>query len=368
MAINDDDGMNTFDPTRKVRDILGDSFVNEVENDALERLSSASKNAVRSRNIYEEGSQGGNVDGSILNKIQHSTELGRQHHQNYLDQQNLNAEEVRARSNQGLSIARAEWAKTIAKKPFVDKVGVKTLGISRSYNKSENIRSIVNTSFRGAVGFLGNNYIETLARAKNTKGTIAATGIAAMFDYASSYISGSNPHLIYKHFDENCITKAESDIINACIAKEKIKYSFEHVAAGVIIPAALKIGVNKLVLKDMPNNKIDKICSFGTFSTIGKVALQAIRGIKDKKLENTINILPVETDSKLYYEKLATAVSHKMLNTQFDPTVIPGVSGSIFGYKSVTWQNVLEKNVKVLPEQKPVEAPVKKTTTVKKSA
>ena len=359
MAINDDEGMNTFDPTRKVRDILGDQFVNEVENEALERLSSASKNAVRSRNVYEEGSQGGNVNSSILNKIQHSTELGRQHHQNYLDQQNLNAEEIKARSNQGLSIARAEWAKSIAKKPFVDKVGIKTLGISRSYNKTENVRGVINTAFRGTVGFLGNNYIETLSRAKNTKGMIAATGIAAMFDYASSYISGSNPNLIYKHFDENCITKAESDIINACVTKEKIKYSFEHVAAGVVLPAALCLGINKLVLKDMPNNKIDKICSFGTFSTIGKIALQAVRTIKDKKLENSINILPVETDSKLYYEKLATAVSHKALSNQFDPTIIPGISGSIFGYKSVTWTGIESK--------KPAEVSAPKTN-VKKSA
>lgn len=361
MAINDDDGMNTFDPTRRVRDILGDQYVNEVENEALERLSSASKNAVRSRNIYEEGSQGGNVDSSILNKIQHSSELGRLHHQNYLDQQNLNAEEIKARTSQGLSIARAEWAKTIAKKPFVDKIAIKTFGVSQSYNKTENIRGIVNTAFRGTVGFLSGNYIETLVRAKNTKGVIAASGIAAMFDYASSYISGSNPNLIYNHFDENCITKAESDIINACVTKEKIKYSFEHVAAGVVLPAAVCLGINKFVLKDAPNDKIDTICSFGTFSTIGKIALQAIRSIKDKKLENTINILPVDTDSKLYYEKLATAVTHKTLNSQFDPTVIPGISGTIFGYKSVTWQNVPAQKLK------PAEVSAPKTN-VKKSA
>ena len=55
MSINENiNGKNEFDPTKKVRAILGDDFVDEVEADALAKLSAASKAAVVSNNVYEE--------------------------------------------------------------------------------------------------------------------------------------------------------------------------------------------------------------------------------------------------------------------------------------------------------------------------
>ena len=79
MAINDNgNGKNKFDPSKKVREVLGNDFVDSTENEALERLSQASKTAVRNNTVYNEDM--GMSPKDILGKIQHSTLAGQQQH------------------------------------------------------------------------------------------------------------------------------------------------------------------------------------------------------------------------------------------------------------------------------------------------
>ena len=337
-SINYDNGSNTFDPTKKVKDILGEDFVNEVEKEALEKLSSASKTAVRSHEYNTKNAKGEENmfnPKDILNSITHSTTLGREVHQNYLDQQGLNNEEVKTRKNEGLTIAKGEWAKFTEKKSAFDRITNRLVGVSKNNERSENIKNVLNVAARGAVGFVGNNFIETFARAGDKNKMFITAGASSLFDVVAS-MSAANTETIGKFFDENCITKADFDAINSTIRKEKIKYGIEHAACSFVLPTLVKYGVDR-ALGDKMDDKLGKILSFGTFSTIGRLGLMAARFVQERKLADDVNIMANETDTRKYYTTLAKAVTNKTMNTVIDPTIVTGIAGSIHGFNSVSF-------------------------------
>ena len=335
MAINDNgNGKNKFDPSKKVREVLGNDFVDSTENEALERLSQASKTAVRNNTVYNEDM--GMSPKDILGKIQHSTVAGQQQHQKFVDQQGLNNQDMSNAHAIGFETAKNEWIKMTSKKSVGMKLVSGAFGMNKTYTKSENVQALVNGTVRAAEGFLVNDFVELSSRVGDTKKTAMVAGVASVFDCVTSMSFGANSKTINKFFDENNITKAESDVIRSAIGKEKFKYGIEHAVAGVVLPTLATFGVNKVV-KDK-NNIANAVLSFGTFSTIGKSVLQAVRVINDKKNETKINMLPTTIDSKDYYENLAKAVAHKAFDIQLDTTLVGSAVGSFVGYRSVKFE------------------------------
>lgn len=337
MSINENEnGKNEFDPTKKVRAVLGDDFVDEVEADALAKLSAASKAAVVSNNVYEEpGSEAAKPMGPAdwVKRIKHTNPIVKPNEDNFVKETD---EGVEVRRMNGIEEARKLHEEFVCKKGLITNIKSGVLGINPGSTTSETVTSIVNTAVRGFCGFTANDVIETSFGMNDNKKLLTGIGVGAVLDVIGSYGATVNNKTLNKFFNENNITKAESDIINAEIRKEKIKYTAEHLAAAVVIPAAAKFGIDKLV-KEKNSDAIGLALSFGTLSTIGKIALQVVRKIGDSKLEAEL----AETSYKVpssgpnpYYKNLAKAMAHRFCDTQIDTTIVTGAAGTYFGYKS----------------------------------
>ena len=337
MSINENEnGKNEFDPTKKVRAVLGDDFVDEVEADALAKLSAASKAAVVSKNVYEEpGSEAAKPMGPAdwVKQIKHTNPIVKQNEEKFINETD---EGVEVRRMTGIEEARKLHEEFVCKKGLITNVKSGVFGINPGSSTSETVTSIVNTAVRSFCGFTANDVIETSFSMNDNKKLLTGIGVGAVLDIIGSYGATVNNKTLNKFFNENNITKAESDIINAEICKEKIKYTAEHLAAAIVIPAAAKFGIDKLV-KEKNSDAMGLALSFGTLSTIGKIALQVVRKIGDSKLEAEL----AETSYKVpasgpnpYYKNLAKAMTHRLCNNQIDATIVSGAAGTYLGYKS----------------------------------
>ena len=284
MSINENiNGKNEFDPTKKVRAVLGNDFVDEVEADALAKLSAASKAAVVSKNVYEEpGSEAAKPMGPAdwVKQIKHTNPIVKQNEEKFINETD---EGVEVRRMTGIEEARKLHEEFVCKKGLITNIKSGVFGINPNSTTSETVTSVVNTAIRGFCGFATNDIIETSFGMNDNKKLLTGIGVGAALDIIGSYGATVNNKTLNKFFNENNITKAESDVINAEIRKEKIKYTAEHLAAAVVIPAAAKFGIDKLV-KEKNSDAMDLALSFGTLSTIGKITLQVIRKINDSKL------------------------------------------------------------------------------------
>ena len=337
MSINENiNGKNEFDPTKKVRAVLGNDFVDEVEAEALAKLSAASKAAVVSKNVYEEpGSEAAKPMGPAdwVKQIKHTNPIVKQNEEKFINETD---EGVEVRRMTGIEEARKLHEEFVCKKGLITNVKSGVFGINPNSTTSETVTSVVNTAIRGFCGFATNDIIETSFGMNDNKKLMTGIGVGAALDVIGSYGATVNNKTLNKFFNENNITKAESDVINAEIRKEKIKYTAEHLAAAVVIPAAAKFGIDKLV-KEKNSDAMDLALSFGTLSTIGKITLQVIRKINDSKLEAEL----AETSYKVpasgpnpYCKNLAKAVAHRLCNNQIDATIVTGAAGTYLGYKS----------------------------------
>lgn len=337
MSINENiNGKNEFDPTKKVRAVLGNDFVDEVEAEALAKLSAASKAAVVSNNVYEEpGSETAKPMGPAdwVKQIKHTNPIVKPNEEKFINETD---EGVEVRRMTGIEEARKLHEEFVCKKGLITNVKSGVFGINPNSTTSETVTSIVNTAIRGFCGFATNDIIETSFGMNDNKKLLTGIGVGAALDVIGSYGATVNNKTLKKFFNENNITKAESDVINAEIRKEKIKYTAEHLAAAVVIPAAAKFGIDKLV-KEKNSDAMDLALSFGTLSTIGKITLQVIRKINDSKLEAEL----AETSYKVpasgpnpYYKNLAKAMTHRLCNNQIDATIVTGAAGTYLGYKS----------------------------------
>lgn len=337
MSINENiNGKNEFDPTKKVRAVLGNDFVDEVEADALAKLSAASKAAVVSKNVYEEpGSEAAKPMGPAdwVKQIKHTNPIVKQNEEKFINETDEGAE---VRRMTGIEEAHKLHEEFVCKKGLITNVKSGVFGINPNSTTRETVTSVVNTAIRGFCGFATNDIIETSFGMNDNKKLLTGIGVGAALDVIGSYGATVNNKTLNKFFNENNITKAESDVINAEIRKEKIKYTAEHLAAAVVIPAAAKFGIDKLV-KEKNSDAMDLALSFGTLSTIGKITLQVIRKINDSKLEAEL----AETSYKVpasgpnpYYKNLAKAMTHRLCNNQIDATIVTGAAGTYLGYKS----------------------------------
>lgn len=356
MAIND--GKN-FDPSKRVKEALGEDFVSRVEDEALERLSKASKTAVRNNSVYEEnrGGDSMNVKNLFRNAV-HTTKAGQERQEAY----NIEVDASESAIFTGLQKTHETWNRLYASKDDLtksEKILNFTLGASKCNTKKQNIAAITGTVVRTGTTFLMNDLIETHARMGDYKNMGTYAGIGAVIDGFGSYFAVDDSKI--KSVFANVMSKQDSDIINSRIKFEKALYAAEHATAGVIAPALIKFGVDNL-FKCKNNKVIDGVLSFGTFSTVGKVTLQIVRKLRDKNLKDKLLIAQLSNESSSEYYKLAAShVTRAEIDKQLDPTIIAGVAGSAFGFLSVELNPAEEES-----KQTVIEIPVNTSSTEEK--
>lgn len=267
----------------------------------------------------------------LFKNAQHSTKMGQERQEAYAKEQDATETVIFA----GLQKTHETWNRMYTQNevPKTEKLLNYTLGASRYNNVKQNLGAIGKTTIRAGAAFLTNDVIETHARMENYTDMAGYAGIGAVIDFTSSYLSVNDAKI--RSVFADVVSKKDADVVDGRIRFEKVLYATEHAAAGVILPALTKFGVDKM-FKCKDNKLIDGILSFGTFSTVGKVTLAFVRKVRDKNLKDKMLIAQLSTEnSEEYYKLAASHVTRAEIDRQFDPTIISGLAGSAFGFLSV---------------------------------
>jgi hypothetical protein len=342
MAINTINGRTVFDPSKRIKAALGEEYAENVKQEAIERLSQAmASNGIRKRDEYIEENAEENNDMRLRDILRKNTTHTNPSQQTIEAMASTNPDEIlKIRQNTVVESQNALNA-MIYNNSNVNKVIKSVTGFGTDCNKSENARQLINSSLRNISAWVVNDAMETTFRLNNSKYIGISTVIGASVDFCANAGWAGNTTRVKNLFDPKCITQAELNDINKTISKEKIKYGLEHAAASVVIPSAVKFGLNKIVGKKFENNKIFNVAtSFGLLSEIGKVSLNLIRRSTEKKaIQNaaskSYNISSeYDVPVKAYSDVAKIAINHT-INECMDDTLIASTFGSIVGFNSV---------------------------------
>lgn len=361
MAIND---TSTFDPSRRIRAALGEEFSNNLESEAIARLSAAmASNAIRKpvdENYTEEDEHEMHIR-NIASKIVHTNPINK--NEEAKDPVGLEGKSETDR----VSIRTEAYKKScdaftaiIENKSKISTIKRATTGFSPNVSTKSNVLNLVAQS---ATKYVVNNCMEA-ALTVNDNGALAACSvIAAGANVFGQYFFSANNEELNNMFDPNVITSAEANIIRSTIRNEKLKYAVQHTAATLIVPAAIKYGINHIAGEAIKNNTTLKVAtSFGVLSEIGNVGLKVTRKIIEKKELKKVK----EELAKVYdftnldpiggYGTLAKAATIHNINSNLFGHVGGAIVGSLNGYKSVgdLKEDIKGPEIPVQVEEKPV--------------
>ncbi len=341
MAINGSGNGHDYDPSKRIRASLGDEFVSNVEAESTERLAQAMASSAIKNNGREYVEEGNDVSlKEIFKKTTHTTEAGEK-----LQEQANKKYENAPSSNldvrlSDVKLTEKRLTELISKKSLPETLIRSASGFGIKDNAKQNLTHAANFTIKNISAFIEADLVEPIVSGFNAnnkdrvKAVSAAVGVSAAFDFVSSLCT--NNQRINSIFDQNSISASELKLIKSAIQKEKIKYAAEHTAASVIIPSLAKIGLTKVIGQDKINsNNILKVAtSYGTLSTVGKLALSGIRKVSEKKQIAKINSQQYSVANNAptsYYAELAKVSTNHVLNEGLDNTLIGTVFGTVAG-------------------------------------
>ena len=378
MAINDG---KTFDPSKRIRDVLGEELVSNIEADALNRIVSQASYSGKSGGVKSSEQA---PTGPVRNDFDASSYMERIVHSNgqHSDGEQQRPFAVTSASRHEALNKTVEEFKGIfmTKKSTGAEILMKTTGFNKSRSRAENITNagclISNIATGFVINHLADSYLRNKPENRNAK-NIAGIGIVgSALDFASAYMFSGNKDTVEGLFDPNNITSAEATIINKAIAKEKVKYAAEHTAFGFVAPYVVSNVLTKVLPEKAKSNKVVQVAtSFGLLSSVSKLALQGVRTMKDIKELKTLDgcsYTITEGQPCEAYEIVAKYAMRKSIDSQIDATIYGNIAGATINtVANVIRNNNLNKKSVSAVEVKPVvtkpKLEVKEPTKTEKS-
>ena len=360
MAIND---ASTFDPSRRIRAALGEEYTNNLEGEAIARLSAAmASNAIRKTGDYAEEEDNEMHIKEIVSKITHTNPKPTEPAKDPIGLEGKDPSDRSAIRLSAYTTSCDSLESFTTKDPFGRGLVKSFTGINLSSDKKTKTSDVVKFALKNTSKFVVNNAMETSLKYGNTKGILACSAISVGVNLVESMFFSVNENTINELFDPNIITSAEANLIRNTIRKEKVMYAIQNSAATVIAPAAIKFGINHFFGEKIENNKLlSAVTSFGVLSEVGNVGLKLTRkAIEKKQLKNLREELNktydfAETDPIGGYSTIAKVATNHSINGTVCDTIPGGVLGSIVGNNSV------KKFFEVQEIELPVEKAIKET-------
>ena len=373
-AINSQDGKNVFDPSRRIRAALGEEYAENVNSEAIERLSQAiASNGIRKRDDYIEETREEENDMRLRDIIKNRTTHTRTCEDTVINEKNP---EKIVKARQEAIIASQEKLNSMIyeKKSFIENAVRFTTGLGVKDSSDKNIAQVVSSAFRNVSAMATNDAMETTFRLKNDKYLGISLGVTSVVDFGCNALFSGNKTRVNALFDTNALTSEEVSNINKTIAKERIKYGAQHTLASVVLPSALKYGIDKATDGKIDNKIFDAVTSFGVLSEIGKVSLNLIRRANEKKMiaKAGADKYTVSSDKSVpvkgYNDVAKIAINH-IINETIDDTIGSSFAGSLIGYKSVVIRpetpSATSKAIKAFKEKDSVPTVVEQPKVVK---
>lgn len=359
MAINSTNGKNLFDPSRRIKAALGEEYSSNLQGEAIARLSQAmaSNGIRRSATEYNEEDQEMRIRDLIKNRTTHTNPVTPQ--MESISETRPTVEEnsdinprISAVNNAELRLASMVNGKSVS-----DKIVRGLTGFGGSEEGPANKTAMINLITKNISSFVVNDMSEFVFRYHQyipeecgTKAVCTTIGAAATIDAIINGVAAGNSERVRSLFDEKALTDTESKIINKTLNTERLKYGIEHALASVVVPAAVKYGIDKSVGDKYRNNAVfGALTSFGVLSEVGKLTLHGIRKASEKayraKLVARTDVQVVDTTTGeplpviTEYKNIAKLGMMHTINETIDVGAIGSLGGSCLGYSSVVPQN-----------------------------
>lgn len=342
MAINDG---NSFDPSKRIRAALGEEYSNNLEGEAIARLSAAmASNGMRKTTDYTEEEDNDMSFDKIKNIVKNIVHTNPAQEQN-VDPVGLNGqvgEERIAIRKEACEKTKTKFNEIISKKSFGQNLVIATTGVNFKNPKKEIASDVAVTIAKNVEKMVQNDMMEAAFRYGNNKGIISCAAFNTVMNFGVQTIT-SNDSRVNNMFDQNVITSAEAQMIRKTIKTERIKYAAQHTVATVIIPSIIKFGIDKLAGDKIRNNKVlSTVTSYGVLSEIGNVSLKLVRRAAEKKAISKFNNTDVtinENDPIEAYTTMAKIATNRTINESICESAGGALIGSIVGFNAVKYVN-----------------------------
>ena len=342
MAIND---AGTFDPSRRIRAALGEEYTNNLEGEAIARLSAAmASNAIRKTKDYTEEEDKDMRIKEIVGKIVHTNPVKpTEPAKDPVGLEGTTGEDRSAIRSSAYGVACNNLNNILAPVSAKNYFIKNTTGIDLTGDKKSMVSDVVKFALKNTSKIIVNDAMETSLKFGNKNGILACSAIASGANMFGQMFFSLNEEKINDMFDPNVITSAEANLIRSTIRKEKFKFAVQHTVATVVVPTAIKAVINKVADEKINNSKIlTAATSFGVLSGVGEIGLKIARKISEKKqLKNLKEELAksydfTEVDPIEGYGTIAKVAPNHLINSSICDTVMGATIGSLAGNNCVT--------------------------------
>ena len=354
MAINEQNGRNVFDPSKRIRGKLGDEFVQEAENNAFDKLklvASASGMRSTSENNNEESNE--NVKVNRFNVVHSSSEVP------FTESSTLNV------------ISRRMYQNLNGKKNII-------LG----YKDSDNKLPIINNILGVIPGFINNNLVRTVTETgKMTTNQVIGFGACTLGQFGFETLTRLNRSSYNKNFEGLKLTKNDTKVINKVAFVESAKRAGLEIVKETVAPTVIKLTLNKFMPEKVKNSLGYKIAvedlnaSRIVTSTVGSICYnQYAKKVIDKGFKANATIYDMARSCAV--SELNSRVSVSNFGVESVGNVMMRVSDIVKANKdkkndsSATVfddKEAVDMLIKLPVETKTKEASVSKTTVTKKA-
>ena len=232
MAINEENGRNVFDPSKRIRGKLGNEFVQEAENNAFDKLKLvASASGMRSTSENNSDDTEENVKFNRVNIVHSSSEKP------FTESSTLKV------------ISRRMYNNFSDKKNFI-------LG----YKHADNKLPIINNMIGVIPGFITNDIVNNVISNKSlSTNQIVKFGACSIGQFGFESLTRLNRDSYNKNFEGLKLSKNDSKVINKVAFVESVKRAGLEVAKETVAPTAIRIALNKFMPEKVKNSLAYKL-------------------------------------------------------------------------------------------------------------
>ena len=353
MSVNNIGGQNVYDPSRRIKAAFGVQEAADLHAEAVARMTQAmNSNAIRNRTEYVDNSglEANDRIADMVKNIKHTNpRVERPNIPTSATTENgsVNVDYIKFRGS-CLGTAYKNCEEMNLNENTFDKILKNSVGVTTKSSTPVCIEQLGRLAGKNVLACIVTNSLDTtFETSKNVKATTGIAAAATIIDSLTTTALAGNQTRIKNIFDTVHMTPAELQMVRKVGLTEKLKYGLQHAVASVVIPSAIKYGINKTAPESLKNNKAFKYAtSFGVLSELGKFSLHGIRKVGEKKLKakmvnemTNVNLPTTNNEPCKAYKTIAKYAVNHIINESIDDTFAGTVIGSVLGYSEIEYES-----------------------------
>lgn len=227
MAINEENGRNVFDPSKRIKGKLGGEFVQSAESDAFEKLKLvATSSGMRATSENNNDSDSENVKFGRVDIVH---------------------------SSKDKPFTESSTLKVISRRMYTNFADKKNLVLG--YKQADHKLPIINNVIGVIPSLVTNNVINNVIGTNKMSGSHVATfGVCAIGQFGFETLTRLNRNSYNKNFEGLNLTDTDTKVINKVAFVESVKRAGLEVAKETVVPTVIKLALNKFMPESVKNS------------------------------------------------------------------------------------------------------------------